>query len=153
MINIFNKIFNFLKILLLFVTFAFTTYILIFMYERLEKNVFGEYFFEFFWVLLPFIILMFLFTINLSARQKSVNSNIFFNVSCTVALLAILFFGYRTLFDQNMVYWGKDGYGINFSYFADQITQIKTMLYVITIADIFLIIFGKLDKKKELTIE
>ena len=153
MINIFNKIFNFLKILLLFVTFAFTTYIMIFMYQRLEKNVFGEYFFEFFGVLLPFIILMFLFTINLSARQKSVNDNVFFNSCCMVALLAILFFGYRTLFDQNMVYWGKDGYGINFSYFADQITQIKTMLYVITIADIFLIIFGKLDKKKELTIE
>lgn len=153
MINIFNKIFNFLKILLLFVTFAFTTYIMIFMYQRLEKNVFGEYFFEFFGVLLPFIILMFLFTINLSARQKSVNDNVFFNASCMVALLAILFFGYRTLFDQNMVYWGKDGYGINFSYFADQITQIKTMLYVIAITDIFLIIFGKLDKKKELTIE
>ena len=96
---------------------------------------------------------MFLFTINLSARQKSVNDNVFFNASCMVALLAILFFGYRTLFDQNMVYWGKDGYGINFSYFADQITQIKTMLYVIAITDIFLIIFGKLDKKKELTIE
>ena len=153
MIKVFNKIFNLLKIILLFLAFALTTYILIFMYQRLEKNPLGEYFGEFFGVLLPFIILLLLFTINLSCRQKHVNNSIFFNLASVISLMAVLYFGYRAMFDQNMVYWGKEGYGINFSYFADQITQIKTMLYIIGVADILLIVEGKLNKKKELVIE
>lgn len=138
---------------MLFIAFGITLYILIFMYQRLDKDPFGESFGEFFGVLLPFVLLLITFTINLAGRQKSVNEHLFFNASCVISLTAILFFGYRALTDQNMVLWGKDGYGINFNYFADQITHIKVMVYVMLVIDILLIIQGRLNKKKELVLD
>lgn len=153
MIKMFNKIFNILKILMVLLGLALTLYILIFMYQRLEKNPFGESFFEFFGVLLPFILTLIMFTVNIALKQKNVTGNTFYNASCVIALIAIIYFGYRALMDHNMVFLSKDGYGINFNYFADQITQIKVLLYIMVVANIFLIIEGKLNKKKELVFE
>ena len=153
MIKIFNKLFNFLKILMALVSLGLTLYILIFMYQRLEKNPFGESFFEFFGVLLPFILLIISFVLNIVLRHKNVTGNAFYNAGCVTALASILYICYRTLVDQNMVFFGKDGYGINFNYFADQISQIKVMLYIMFVVNIFLMIEGKLNKKKELVFE
>jgi len=153
MIKIFNKIFNNLKILMVLASFIMTLYILIFMYDKLGKDPFGDSFFEFFSVLLPFILVLILFVVYLVGKHTSVNDNSFFNASSIIAFLAILFFGYRALTDTNMIYLLRDGYHINFYYFADQITQIKVMLYIILFADILLIINGKLNRKKEVIIE
>ena len=58
--------------------------------------------------------------------------------------------GIRSLTDSNLVLWHKTAYHINFDYFADQIFQIKAMLFGLFVTDILLIIEGKLSKKKEL---
>ena len=153
MIKLFNKLFNILKVLMLFISFLATMYILIMMYVRLEKEPFGNDFMEFFGVVLPFILVLIAFVVNIVGKHKVVNENIFFNTSAIISFSAILLFCCRSLLDKNMVLWTAAGYNINFTYFADKITQINVMLYLMLVIDFVLIFYGKLTKKKELVLE
>lgn len=153
MVKLFNKVFNILKVLMLVISFLATMYILIMMYVRLEKEPFGKDFMEFIGVILPYILLLIVFVINTVGKQKAVNESIFFNASAVTCFSAILLFCCRAFLDKNMVLWTAAGYDINFHYFADQVTQIKVMLYMILVIDIMLMLYGKLTKKKELVLE
>ena len=150
MVKIFNKIFSILKLLLLVASFVLSLYIMLNMYESLEKDPFGKDFMEFIGVLIPFFCLLIVYVINITFKQKSINDNIFYNITCFIILLTILYMGIRSLMDSNLVLWHKTAYHINFDYFADQIFQIKAMLFGLFVTDILLIIEGKLSKKKEL---
>lgn len=149
MINIINKMFSFLKVILLLAAFMITLYITMYMYYNLEKQPLGSDFMEFFANLLPYIILLVLFVINFVLRQKSVNNSIFYNLTCVIVFGAIIFMGYRALFDENMVLWHKTDYHINFEYFADQLSQIKVMVYGLIGANVLLMIEGFLSKEKK----
>ena len=149
MVNIINKLFSFLKVILLLVSFVLVLYITMYMYYNLEKQPLGSDFMEFFSNLIPFVLLLIIFVINLVARQKSVNNSIFYNLTSVVVFAAIIFMGYRAMFDQNMVLWHKTDYHINFEYFADQLSQIKVMVYGLIGANVLLMIEGWLSKEKK----
>ena len=117
-----------------------------------KKNAFGNEFFEFFGTLLPFILVLMTFVLNYTLNISKVNSNVLFNVACTIALFSVVFIGARTLFDQIMIFWAKDGYNINFNYFANQVVHIKSLVYFIFVTNILLIIENKLNLKKEINI-
>lgn len=137
--KIINGFFSILKFLLLLVCFMVTFYIIMNMYQRLEKNII-----ECIPTMLPYVILLFLFILNFIFKQKSVNNCMFYNISCCFAFMVILFAAYRSIFDSSMVMILKLGYHINFNYFADVIAPMKVMLYLLIISNILLILIGKI---------
>ena len=148
--KILNKILSFLRIILLLASFAITLYIILYMYYNLGKEPFGNSFMDFLAIMLPFIILLIFIVINMVLKNKLVSQNIFYNLTSVLVLGVILYMGYRAMFDQNMILWHKTDYHINFEYFADQLFQIKAMLYALSAANLFLLIeayLGKEDKK------
>lgn len=149
MTKILNKLIYILKNILLPLTFIATIYITVFMFKRLEKDIFGANLFEFLKVVIPFIILLILILVNSFLNIKTVKDNIFYNLTSFIALITISIFCYRALLDQNMFLWHKYGYNINFNYFSDQIASIQVMLYGLSLANILLIIKDKLSVDKK----
>ena len=140
MINLFNKFFFHIKNVILAVDLLATMYIVIFMFKRLDKVVFGPNFLEFLRILLPFIILIIIWLLNLLLNHEKIQNNIFYNITSMLVVCTIFIFCYRAIFDENMLFWHKYGYKINFNYFSDQIAPIKVMLYGLSIANILFII-------------
>ena len=149
MTKILNKLIYILKNILLPLTFIATIYINVFMFKRLEKDIFGANLFEFLKVVIPFIILLILILVNSFLNIKTVKDNIFYNLTSFIVLITISIFCYRALLDQNMFLWHKYGYNINFNYFSDQIASIQVMLYGLSLANILLIIKDKLSVDKK----
>lgn len=147
MTRVINGILSFLKVILLLVCFVFSFFIIVNMYRRLEKNIV-----EAIPNFIPYIILFVLFAINMIFKQKSVNRNLFYNITCCLVFGMILFAVYRTFFDRNMVVMIRLGYDINFNYFADVIAPMRAMLYILCACNVMLMIegidFSKLLGKK-----
>ena len=122
--EILNGILKFFKWVLFIISFATTFYIILSMYDRLDKNII-----ESVDIFIPFIILLILFFINLVAKQNSVSKNLFYNLTSVIVFLTILIVDVRTIFDKNMVLNEIMGYGINFSYFSDFLSFMKVLLY------------------------
>ncbi len=142
MTKIFNKLFYYIKNLVLpFLMFA-TIYIVVMMFQRLGKEPFGANFLEFIEVILPYILLIILLLINTFLHQDEVRNNIFYNLTSFLVMLTIFVFCYRALFDKNLILWHKLKYDIDFNYFTDQIAPMKTLLYLLSAANIILIVKG-----------
>ena len=118
MTKIINKLLYILKNILFPITFIATIYIIIFMFKRLEKDIFGASLIEFIQIVLPFILLLILNLITIFLNTKEVKNNIFYNITSFLVMLVISVFCYRALMDKNMFLWYKYGYNINFNYFA-----------------------------------
>lgn len=144
MIKIFNGLLNVLKVLMLLVCFVLTFYIIIRMYQRLDKDLVGSVF-----NFIPFVLLFILFCINFILRQKQVNQNIFYNVTCVLVFAMLGFCIYRTFYDRNMIVLTRLGYDINFNYFADVIAPMKVLLYGLSVSNILLMVSGPTSKKKK----
>ncbi len=149
MIKIINAIFSILKVLLLLISFVFTFYIIIHMYQRLEKNMIDAIS-----NFIPFVLLFILFAINIIFKQKSVNQCFFYNVTCCLVFVMLLFAVYRTFFDRNMIAIIRLGYDINFNYFADIIAPMKAMLYILSLSNVLLMLenFHWKPKNKEVIV-
>lgn len=130
--KIFNGLFLVLKWILLLASFAFTFYIILSMYDRLEKSII-----ESIDLFIPYILILILFMINIFLRQKQVSGNIFYNLTCCLAFFTIVVVGLRTIFDKNMILNEIMGYEMNFSYFNDFIAFMKVLLYGVSLANIF----------------
>ena len=148
MVKILNGMFYFLKFILLLAAFGTSLYVLIAMYQRLEKDMVNLIF-----VFIPYIVLLALFIINMFFRQTGVTKNVFFNITCCLVFFTIAFLALRSIFDVNMIYRWKNTYHINFNFFSDMLTFINVMIYGLCIADVFLMFsegrFGFNKKKKE----
>lgn len=139
--KIFNWLFFALKFILLIVALGLTLFVLIRMNVRLEKSMMSVI-----PQLVPFGILLILFIINMIFKQKNVNENIFFNLTCSLALATIVCVSLRSVFDPNMILRDKYGYGVDFNFFDNFIPYINIMLYGLSIADI-LFMFKEKDSK------
>lgn len=137
MIKILNIFLNLLKVIMLLICFVFTFYIIMRMYERLGKDLAGSI-----QNFIPFILLFILFSINFVLRQKEVNECIFYNVTCCLVMVMLLFCIYRTLNDEYMVMSIRLGYNINFNYFADIIAPMRFMLYGLSVSNLLLMLSG-----------
>lgn len=153
MLNLLNKLFIVLKLLLLLLGLGFSAYIMLSLYTYLEKNLFSSQITDFIKVIIPYLILLLLIVLNLLLRNKEVNDNILYNFCSVIGLVAIVFILYRSIFDNNIILSYKNQYNIAFDYFSDQLSFIKIILYSLSIVDILLIIENRILKKKELEIE
>lgn len=151
MTKILNKLFRILHIIMLPILLIATIYIVMFMFQRLEKEIFGANFLEFLGVIFPYLLLIILNIINMFLKQNNVKDNLFYNTTAFLVMIVITVFCLRALFDQNMFLWHKYGYDMNFNYFSDQIAPMKVMLYGLSIANVVLMIDGyiKFDNKSE----
>ena len=151
MTKILNKLFRILHIIMLPILLVATIYIVMFMFQRLEKEIFGANFTEFLGVIFPYLLLIILNIINMFLKQNNVKHNLFYNTTAFLVMIVITVFCLRALFDQNMFLWHKYGYNMNFNYFSDQIAPMKVMLYGLSIANVVLMIDGyiKSDNKSE----
>ena len=146
MIKILNGILNILKLLMLLVCFVLTFYIIIQMYNRLNKDLVGSIY-----NFIPFVLLFILFCINIIFKQKAVNNCTFYNITCCLVFSMLLFAIYRTFTDKNMVVMLRLGYDINFNYFADMIAPMRVMLYCLSVSNVLLILSGlKIFEKNEI---
>lgn len=150
MIKILNVILNIFKVIMLLACFVFTFYIILNMYDRLGKNIAGSIY-----NFIPFVLLFVLFSINFVLRQKVVNECTFYNITCCLVLVMLLFAIYRAFNDRNMIMVIRLGYDINFNYFSDIIAPMKFMLYGLSASNILLMlsdlkIFNRALKSKKL---
>lgn len=139
--KIFNWLFYGLKFLLLIAALGLTLFVLIRMNVRLEKNMMSilpE--------LIPFVLLLILFIVNMIFKQKGVNENIFYNLTCCLVLATIVCVALRAVFDTNMVLNEKYGYGVDFNFFDNFIAYINIMLYGLSIANILFMFREKEEK-------
>lgn len=143
MTRILNGMFYFLKFLLMLLAFGTSLYVLIAMYQRLDKDMFGLIN-----IFMPYIILFGLFVVNIFFRQHGVTKNVFFNLTCCLVFFTISFLALRSKFDAMMIYSMKNSYHINFNFFSDSITFINVMLYGLCIADFFLM-FSDMNVKRK----
>ena len=141
--RIFNGLFYGLKFLLLIAALGLTLFVLIRMNVRLEKNMMSilpE--------LIPFVLLLILFIVNMIFKQKGVTKCLFYNLTCCLVLTTIVLVSLRAIMDTNMVLNGKYGYGIDFNFFDNFLAYIDIMVYGLSIANI-LFMFREKDKNVE----
>lgn len=139
--KIINFFLMFIKFLFLLVSFVLTFNIILRMYERLGKN-----YIESIPVFIPYIVLFLLFSINFILRQKKVNNCMFYNITCCLVFVMLIFCGYRAMTDEYMLLYIRLGdYHINFNYYADIIAPMKVMLYLLCISNILLMFTGKAE--------
>ena len=147
MIKILNIFLNIIKVIMLLACFVFTFFIVVNMYNRLGKNLVDSIY-----NFIPFVLLFILFSINFIFRQKDINECTFYNLTCCLVFIMLLFCIYRTFNDKNMVLLTRLGYNINFNYFSDVIAPMRFMLYGLSVSNILLMIssmksLGTIDKK------
>ncbi|MCI8346351.1 MAG: hypothetical protein HFJ12_00190 [Bacilli bacterium] len=138
--KILNGLFFILKWILLLSSFAITFYIILSMYDRVNKNLL-----ESASLFIPYILILILFMVNIILKQKSVSKNLFYNLTCCLVFTTIIVVGIRAIIDKNMVLNQIMGYGINFSYFNDFLSFMKVLLYGLSIGNIFFMIHEKED--------
>ena len=142
MLKIINGLLNVLKMIMLLVCFVFTFFIIIKMYQRLDKDFVGSI-----PNFIPFILLFIMFAVNFIFKQKQVNQNTFYNITCVLVFAMLGFAIFRTFCDKNMIVLTRLGYDINFNYFADIIAPMKVLLYGLAVSDLLLMLSG-MDFKK-----
>ena len=143
--NILNTMFYILKFILFFVALGLSFYIILGMYNRLEKDYIGCIN-----LVIPYILVIIIFCVNLFKNQQVVTKNIFYNITCVLVFSTITVVCLRAIFDKNMLLNGIMGYNINFSYFSDFLVFMKIMLYGLFLGNIFLILSGiEIREKKQ----
>lgn len=130
-----NGIFSFLKWILFIISFGITFYIILSMYNRLNKSMI-----ESIDIFIPFIILLILYFINLIFNQSNITKNVFYNLTSVLVFLTITLVGVRSICDKNMILNKVMGYGINFFYFSNFVSFMKILLYGLSISNIFFMI-------------
>ena len=128
----------FFKMFLLLISFALCTYISIAMSYRLGNDLFSNILF-----LVPFIILLVIFVLNLIFKQDKIINNLFYNLTCILTFVVIIFVSLRAIFDKSMILNEVMGYGINFSYFSDSVVFMNVMLYGLIISNLIFMINKK----------
>ena len=139
------KIFSFLKYILLIVSFGLVFYGIINTYGRLEKPLT-----EAISIFVPFGVVLLLFLINLFTRSKYTSTSLLFNFVSVFAFVVIIIICLRSMFDTNMILFHRYGIDYNPSFFADNLSVICAMLYMIGASNVILLICDILDKDKKL---
>ena len=143
--KILSKIFNVLKYLLLVGAFAVVLVGVILTYKRLEKDMI-----ESIPIFIPFVLLLILFVVNIFIKGDSIKDNLFFNLTAVLVLAITIVIGLRAKFDTNMIIYYRYKIDYNPLYFADNLSTIKLMLYMLSGSNILLIIASIFDKPEKI---
>ncbi len=141
--DVLASLFGFLKYLLLIISFGLVFFGIMTTYSRLNKSLLDAI-----GVFLPFALVLLVFIISMIMHSKLSKSKLLFNfVSCLVFVVTIII-GLRSMFDKNMLLYYKYQINFNPTFFADNLSAIEFMLYMIFVSNVLLIICDILKKKK-----
>jgi len=143
--EILSKLFGFLKFILLIIAFGLVFYGIMATYARLQKPLT-----EAVNVFLPFVLVLIVFFVNMIIGGKYSRSRLLFNFVSCFSLMVTIIIGLRSLLDKNMLLYYKYDIKFNPTFFADNLSGIQVMLYMIFAANILLIVYEKLSGKKKL---
>ena len=90
-------------------------------------------------IFFPFLFVFVIFLANLFIRNKSISENLFFNFVSVLVFSLIILICYRSMFDTNMLLYHKYDIKYNPSFFSDNLSAIKVMLYMLGASDIILL--------------
>lgn len=148
MSKILSRLFNFIKYLLLVISFMLILYGVMVMYKRLDKSML-----EAIPLFIPFVLVLIIFIANAFVKSNIIRDNLLFNFTAVLIFIAIIIIGYRAWFDKNMLVFYKYGIDYNPLYLSDNLSTIKTCLYVLFASNLlFLISIFFEDKKKKMEI-
>lgn len=135
--KILNRIFYYLKFGLWLGAFGLSLYVSLGMCYRVFKNIVSLI-----PIFIPFLLLIVLFLLNRILKQNVVNNNLFYNLTCVLVFIVIIFVALRAILDKSMILNYVMGYNINFTYFNDFLVFMQVMLYGLVVGNI-LLIFSK----------
>lgn len=143
--DILAKVFGFFKYILLIISFGLVFFGIMSTYSRLQKPLTDAVD-----VFLPFGLVLLSFMATLIMSSKLSQSKLLFNfVSCFVFIVTIII-GLRSMFDKNMLLFYKYQINFNPTFFSDNLSAIKVMLYMIFASNVLLIICDLLTGKKSI---
>lgn len=142
--KILSKLFGFLKYILLIIAFGLVFFGIMKTYARLEKPLTDAID-----VFIPFVFVLLMYILNLFKKNKYISDNLFFNFVSVVTFIVIIIIGLRALFDTNMVLWYRYNTEFNPDYFADNLSLINALLYMIGSTNVLLFICGLVDRDKK----
>ena len=124
--NILSRLFNALKYLLLVISFVLVLFGIMAMYKRLDKSMT-----EAIPLFIPFILVLIIYIVNIFIKSNIIRDNLLFNFTSVLLFVAIIIIGLRAKFDTNMLVYYKYGIEYNPLYLSDNLSTIKTCLYVL----------------------
>lgn len=128
------KFFSFAKYILLIIAFGLVFYGVMVTHSRLGKPLSDSMD-----IFFPFLFVFVIFLANLFIRNKSISENLFFNFVSVLVFSLIILICYRSMFDTNMLLYHKYDIKYNPSFFSDNLSAIKVMLYMLGASDIILL--------------
>ena len=129
--KILNTFFGIFKYFVFFLSLSITVYIVLGMYQRVDKDIIESSI-----IFLSYFILFFVYILNIILRQ-SIRENIFYNITSCLVFVTTLVVGFRSILDTNMILNSIMGYNINFSFFSDYIPFMNILMYGLIISNIF----------------
>lgn len=146
--KIINSLFSIIKVVLLLISFIFVFYVTMTLYEILGKNILDALD-----IFVPYFLLLLLLILNYVLHQKQITGNLFYNITCCLVFLVIIFISYRTMFDENMLVRYRSGYNMSFYYFLDMMKPLKAMFYLLIAGNICLMVTKPEEKIKHVVVE
>lgn len=139
-------IISFMQVITLVIAFFLVLYINIYYFFSLGKTPFGSDIWDFFSLIIPFVLLMCLYFLNYVNNHNFVNNYYLYKGCSIIVMLNIIYIAIRSLFDYNLIYLYND-YHINFIYFNNHILGIKIVVYLLCFINIILIINNRISYK------
>ncbi len=131
----FSRFLGILKYLLLVVSFALVFYGIAVTYRRLDKSMT-----ESIPILIPFVVVLIVFIINLFIKSKVIKDNLLYNAVSVIVFVVIIIICIRAKFDTHMILYYKYAIDFNPAYFADNLSTIQMMLYTLAGSNVLLML-------------
>lgn len=138
------KIFGFLKYILLIASFGLVFYGVMATFGRLEKPLTDAID-----LFIPFVFVLVMYIINMFINNDTASKSLLFNFVSVLVFLVTIFICFRAMFDTNMILFHRYGIDYNPSFFADNVSAIKSMLYMIGSANVLMIISDIINRPKK----
>ncbi len=141
--DVLSKLFGFFKYILLIVSFGLVLYGIMVTYNRLGKPLTDAIS-----TFIPFGFVLIMFIVSLIVKNNDNNKLLFNFVSCFTFIIIIVIC-LRSMYDKKMLLYYKYQINFNPAFFADNLSAVHMMLYLIGIANVLLVIYSLLNKKKK----
>ena len=141
--DVLSKLFGFFKYILLIVSFGLVLYGIMVTYNRLGKPLTDAIS-----TFIPFGFVLIMFIVSLIVKNNDNNKLLFNFVSCFTFIIIIVIC-LRSMYDKKMLLYYKYQINFNPAFFADNLSAIEMLLYLIGTANLLLVIYSLLNKKKK----
>ena len=134
-----NKMFFYLKIFLLLISFSFSLYIAFMKMDYMSSNILAVL-----PTFIPFLVLLIIFVISMFNNK---DNKLYYNIVSTLAFIGITIITFRTIFDKNIIAYPAQ---ININFYNAQEGKIKLLLYLMILGNIILLYYQRKRNKENI---